>query len=77
MYILKENLVTPHVCFELLSLLDSLGHDTFLIRHIWNEQGITDLWCARKCVEMINFNNYEIPIGTLDKEIIYIRKESI
>ena len=54
MYHLKENLVTIHTCFNLLSFLDSEGYETMWIRLIWNTAGFNNVWCARRCVEVIN-----------------------
>lgn len=54
MYYLKEHLVTIHTCFNLLSFLDSEGYETMWIRLIWNTAGFNHIWCARRCVEVIN-----------------------
>ena len=71
MYILRTTTVTTHTCFTLLSLLESYNYDTSWLRLIWNSKGITDLWCATRCVEIINQEGYKIPSNLLEHEITY------
>lgn len=61
MWIVKGTTVTQHTCYALLSLLDSIGYDTEWIRFIWNLNGISNLWCAKRCLEIINTNGIIIP----------------
>lgn len=61
MYVVSPTVVTPHTCFGLLSLLDSYNYDTTWIRTVWNSEGISDGWCAEKCIEIINREHYPIP----------------
>lgn len=61
MYAVSPTTVTPYTCHYLLSLLDDAGYDTFWIRSIWNDSGISDTWCAKRCVEIINRENISIP----------------
>ena len=61
MYVVSPKDVTPHTCFGLLSLLDSYNYDTTWIRSIWSGKGISDGWCAQRCIEIINREGIEIP----------------
>lgn len=61
MYTVSPTIVTPHTCFTLLSLLDNAGYDTSWIRNVWNSRGISDAWCANRCIEIINRENINIP----------------
>lgn len=74
MYEVKETTVTIHTCFTLLSLLESYNYDTTWIRHTWNLQGISDVWCAKRCVEVINNEGFKIPDNLLDNEVIQYLK---
>ena len=61
MYTVSPTTVTPYTCHYLLSLLDDAGYDTWWIRNVWNSQGISDGWCANRCIEIINRENIDIP----------------
>ena len=71
-YFLIKNTYVQHTCFKLLSLLDSTGYDTSWIRYIWNLQGISDLWCAKRCVEIINNNEIMIPAKLDVPELLFV-----
>ena len=72
MWIVKDVTVTMHTCFKLLSLLDSTGYDTEWIRYIWNLNGISNLWCAKRCVEIINSHEIMIPAKLDVPELLFV-----
>lgn len=53
--------VTPYTCHELLSILDAHKIDTSWIRLTWNSDGISNAWCANRCVELINRYDIDLP----------------
>ena len=61
MYAILPTVVTSHTCFGLLSLLDANNYDTKWIRTIWNSKGISDGWCAERCIEVINQLGIQVP----------------
>ena len=53
--------VTPYTAQKLLDILVKNGIDTQWIEYIGSLTGITYLWVTRRCIELINEFDIELP----------------
>ena len=53
--------VTPYTAQKLLEILNHYGIDTKWIEYLGTLKGVTYLWVTRRCVELINQFDIELP----------------
>ena len=72
MWIIRGSNVSIQTCDNLLHYLDLTGYDTMWIRYLWKLEGMTNDWCAKRCVEIINQYFLMIPDNLYLPELLYV-----